>query len=197
MSGLLAQRLAVPWPKPMRTLGRDARGYPIPYLVLIDRSGLPQFTINDQERAAECDRKGLCAICGKRLERTRSGKRVMWFVGGSRAFLHPAGAFLDPPMHHDCAEYALRVCPFLAARRYAGRIDDAKLAAGNLPEGLSLIRHEGMAPALPPMFGFGMTYDVQITTPPAKAYIVDDWRYLEWWHAGERIPAPDSGEPPP
>lgn len=35
----------------MRTLAKDARGYPIPHILLIDNSGMPQFTINVQSKS--------------------------------------------------------------------------------------------------------------------------------------------------
>ena len=54
----LAERLATPVPKMMRTLPRDARGYPIPFIVVIDRAGKPQFTINDAQRVEhDCQRQ--------------------------------------------------------------------------------------------------------------------------------------------
>lgn len=202
MSGSLVQaRLArVPLPQRMRTLRKDVRGYPVPFLVLIDKSGVPQFTINDHTKAFACQRKHLCAICGKKFERNPSTfEYEMWFVGGSRCFLHSNGAFLDPPMHRECGEYALRVCPFLAARRYIARIDDAKLSTVDLPEDRALVRTEHMMPDLPERFGFGMTYEYQFLTdniPGVGVFVVPDWRYVEWWQAGVRINAPDTGEPP-
>jgi hypothetical protein len=197
---LLARRLAIELPRRMRTLPRDRRGYPIPFIVLIDRNGEPQFTINDWRRVAECRTKHLCSICGKRFDKHPvSSKYEMWFVGGSRCFLHPRGGFLDPPMHLDCATYALRVCPFLAARAYSGRIDDAKLTPGGLPSGTALVREEYMQPALPERFGLGLTFDYRFHQEPNSAgvYTVDDWHYVEWWKAGEAVDAPASGEPPP
>ena len=193
----MSARLSVEIPKRMRTLDRDIRGFPVPYLVLIDKRRQPQFTINDVRKAARCDLWALCAICGKRLDRDQ-GAPMRWFIGGSRCFLHPDGAFLDPPNHLECAEYALRVCPFLAARRYTGRIDDAKLDPDAKPDGLTLVRHEGMEPRLPERFGLGLA---EITTPHYQRtgiiYKVPRWRYVEFWRAGEPINAPETGEPPP
>lgn len=187
-----AQRLATPVPKSMRTLERDARGYPIPWIVLRDKTGAPQFTINESRLVSDCLTKRLCAICGKRI----SGG--FWFVGGSRAFLHERGAFLDPPTHMECAEYALRVCPFLAARRYDGRIDDHKLKPGGLPNGMTLVRDEHMMPRLPERFGFGVARTFEIGGDQIHIrLVVHRWDYVEWWRAGERIDAPQSGAAPP
>jgi hypothetical protein len=191
---LLAERLAVPLPKPMRTLPRDPRGYPIPYIVLVDASKQAQFTINDVRKVSVCIKRRLCAICGKRMD-----VADMWFAGGSRCFLHPLGAFIDPPMHMECGTYAMEVCPFLAARRYTGRIDAAKLDPADLPEGMSLVDVPYMNPRLPALFGFGCARAIGYHRKPdgSGIFVVNDWRYVEWWKAGERVNAPETGEPPP
>ena len=189
----------------MRTLGKDHRGYPIPFLVLRDKTGQPHFTINDIRKRAECVRKGLCAICGKPFERSRmfllEGRgnwNEMWFVGGSRVFLHENGAFTDPPVHRECGEYALRVCPFLAARNWSGRIDAGTVKPGSLPDAIALVKNELMLPALPERFGFGLTYGyAEVDNYPESLLRVRDWRYVEWWHAGEQVSAPDTADPTP
>jgi len=191
---MLIPRIAdMPIPKRMRTLAKDHRGYPVPYIVLIDQTGKPQFTINDDEKVKRCDRRKLCSICGKPHDRDG-----FWFVGGSRCFLHPQGAFLDPPLHLECAEYALRVCPFLAARRYTKRIDDAKLAPGATPEGMTLLREEFMMPRLPERFGLGRTlgYRRLSRRGDLPVYVVEGWRYVEFWRNGEPVNAPDTADPP-
>jgi hypothetical protein len=177
----------------MRTLARDKRGFPIPFLVMVDKTGMPQFTINDVERAEQCRRKRLCSVCGRRFDADG-----VWLIGGSRCFLSDRGAFIDPPMHHDCAAYSLRVCPFLAASRYLHRIDDAKLAPGAMSDGRTLLRTDFMPPELPERFGLGCTHDYrwQDLHPPGNGvYVVARWDYIEWWHNGERVNAPDSSEP--
>jgi hypothetical protein len=123
----------------------------------------------------------------------------MWFVGGSRCFLHQHGAFLDPPLHLDCAEYALRVCPFLAARSYSKRIDDAKLPADGLPAGMALTREEFMMPRLPERFGLGRTSKYRTIVRPRDVplFSVESWDYVEFWQAGEPVNAPMTADPPP
>lgn len=189
----MSRRLDTPLPMRMRTLERDLRGYPIPFIVLRDTSGQPQFTINDVRRTQQCRSKRLCAICGKRFD------DGMWFVGGSRCFLHPHGAFLDPPAHLECAEYALQVCPFLAMPRYSKRIDDGKLAPGTMPDGMRLVRTDHMPPNQPAQFGLGFTreYTVQHPRPGEVVYFVARWEYVEFWRNGERCNAPDTPEGPP
>lgn len=182
----LIGRLSTPIPKQMMTLAKDPRGYPIPWIVVIDKSGRPQFTINDNAKTEACHSKHLCAICGKRLD------KLMWFVGGSRCFLHEHGAFIDPPAHHDCAAYALRVCPFLAMPNYAKRIDDKLLKPQHRPDGIALVSADFMEPSQPERFGFGCTDAYQMIRRPGQqpVLVVKRWRYVEWWRNGEPVNAP-------
>lgn len=191
MSMTLQDRLALPLPKRLRTRPRDPRGYPIPFIVMIDRSGQAQFTINDVDRVNACIGKRLCSICGKRFE------NGLWFVGGARCFMHPQGAFLDPPMHHECAEYALRVCPFLAAPSYAKRIDTGKLKAGSVPVGVAIVRTDYMPASQPERFGLGCTQGYQVVKPrPGEiVFVADKWNYVEWWRNGVTVGAPDALAP--
>lgn len=111
----------VPIPARMRSLPLDQRGYPMAKFAFIDSQGNPQFTINDEPRRQHHLFNDLCPICGQALNRFR------WFVGGPASAMHVKGCYIDPPMHDECAHYALLVCPYLAAPSYAGRIDDKKL----------------------------------------------------------------------
>jgi hypothetical protein len=108
--------MAIPIPERMKHLKVDPRGYAIPYGVVIDRDGVVHFSINDEVTRRRSIKRDLCSICGKTLLRGR------WFVGGSLSAFHPAGAFIDPPMHYECSHYALQVCPYLSAPHYAREI---------------------------------------------------------------------------
>lgn len=171
-------------PKRMRTLERDERGYPIPFVVLRGKSGTPYFTINDTPSVRKCATKSLCAICGKRQD------AAVWFVGGSRCFLHEHGAFVDPPLHLECAEFALQTCPFLAAPRYLKRIDMKKLRPGDVPDGMGFERVPHMLPAQPERFGLGACRAVRTTE--SGLFVVDSWDYVEFWRNGARVDAPNS-----
>lgn len=181
------QRLTVPIPMRLRSRPKDSRGYPIPFIVLIDRAGNPQFTINDIRRVSDCQTKHLCGLCGRRFD---DGQ---WFIGGARCFMHPHGAFVDPPNHHACAEYALRVCPFLAAPSYAKRIDDRKLKPENIPADLQMQRIDYMPPMQPERFGLGCAESVRAVASAHQGgiFVVDRWRYVEWWKNGVTVSAPD------
>ena len=105
-------------PKRMRKLPRDKRGYPIPVAVYRDNLGHPHFQISDQNELKRLLKFDLCAMCGAKLKASR------WFVGGPKSAFYVQGAYFDPPMHDECAHYALQVCPYLAAPTYSKRIED-------------------------------------------------------------------------
>lgn len=104
----------------MRHLDVDTRGYPVPCMVYRDLNGLPHFAINEEHKRWACLSDDLCSVCGGKLHRGR------WFVGGALSAFHADGAFIDPPMHSECAHYALLVCPYLAAPNYAKEIGPTK-----------------------------------------------------------------------
>jgi hypothetical protein len=104
----------VPIPDLMRKNKRDRRGYPIPYIVFRDKNGKPQFTVNDGRMVKRCLDHNRCGICGNKLG------DLVFFVGGTGSAFHPNGAYIDPPMHKECATYSLQVCPYLAFRPYTG-----------------------------------------------------------------------------
>lgn len=83
-------------------------GYPVHYTVWRDKSGRPDFRIMDDARRWECFRKQWCHLCGRNL-----GQGPYCFIGGPKSV--EAHRFVDGPMHRECAEYAARVCPFLAS----------------------------------------------------------------------------------
>lgn len=190
------ERLAsIELPMRMRSLRKDPRGFPIPFIVMIDKTGMPQFTISDQHKVHACITKRLCSICGRRLDKT--GRNFdLWLIGGARCFLHEHGAFLDPPMHRECGEYSLRVCPFLAARSYSKRIDDAKLKPGALPDNMILAQADHMTPSQPERFGFGLTHELTVErSQGGHVFVPSSWQYVEWWRQGETINAPDTALP--
>lgn len=101
---------------------RDPRGLPVPFVVLKDKDGKHHFKINDSEKSAICLVRGLCSICGQAM--LSSNK---WLVGGIASAFDPGGYYIDLPVHKECGQYALQVCPYLAVRNYNGKIDMMKL----------------------------------------------------------------------
>jgi hypothetical protein len=106
-----------PLPARMQKNAVDERGYPIPWNVLIDANGRAVFTANDSRKHMTALANDLCPLCGEKND------SVKWFVGGPMSAFHPNGWYFDLPGHQDCIEFALRVCPYLAAPNYAKRID--------------------------------------------------------------------------
>ncbi len=85
-------------------LKTDARGYPVPFFVPWI-GGKPDFRMLDANKQKMCVEKNLCSICGKKLH------EYQYFITGPMGKMN--GVHSDPPMHKDCAEYSINVCPHL------------------------------------------------------------------------------------
>lgn len=176
----------VPIPGRMQNLKRDRRGYPIPVGVMVDTDGRPHFTINDEQTRQKMIRQDRCHICGQPLTRKRC------LVGGAGSAFLPEGAYIDPCMHRECAHYALKVCPYLAAPSYAKRIDDKTLDPSKVPGGMAILNDPTMIDVRPDPFVLITFYRED------QMLIVDEFRlvkYLktrhikevEFWSRGEQL----------
>ncbi len=58
------------------------RGFPVPYVAMVDSAGTPDFKVLDVERMEECAVRRLCALCGEKLGRFAA------FIGGPRHQTH-------------------------------------------------------------------------------------------------------------
>ena len=175
-------RMETEVPPRMRRLDRDKRGYPIPWIVQRDLDGRPFFTINDSLKVMACGDRKLCGICGRPLERD------VWLVGGPGSAFHEHGAFLDPPMHHACARYAMRVCPYIGAR-YPGRIDNALAKHGRWPPGLGIVQEDLALPEQPPFFVLARTLraPLDLTAGSIRFNPHRPWRSVEFWRHGVQL----------
>lgn len=91
-------------PARMQQLPISSTGYPVPWFVAwID--GVPDFRCVEAGKVALAVRKNLCWLCGGKLGRFKA------FVIGPMCAVNRVSA--EPPSHRDCAEYAVRACPFL------------------------------------------------------------------------------------
>lgn len=169
--------MAEPIPSRMAGLPRDHRGYPVPAGVWRDRDGKPHFTINDEQVRQGQALEDRCPICGDVLLRGR------WFVGGPRSGL--GGVYIDLPMHAECAHYALRACPYLAAPHYSKRLNAATVAADKFPS--RMFNDPTMDPERPEVFvaimGIGTGWIVKdelirYVYPKRRAQI-EVWRHGE------------------
>lgn len=170
----------VPIPATMRHLEVDHRGYAIPWGVYRDPSGRPHFQINDENIRRRSMDEDLCGICGGRLWRGR------WFVGGPLSAFHPDGTYIDPPMHHECMQYALKVCPYLAAPNYGKNV-----GTKTLPKEHSLIMVDPtVIPDRPAMFVGVMAIDQIKYVVGLQSYIKPKkpFRRLEFWREGRQLP---------
>lgn len=121
-------------PDAIKILPRDKRGFPVPaFAEWID--GEPDFRIVKQGWRENCVNRRLCWICGCRM-----GDRK-WFVTGPMCTITRTTS--EPPCHAQCAEFAVRVCPFLT-------MPLAKRNERDLPEerfipGIHVDRNPGVA----------------------------------------------------
>lgn len=117
----------VPMPPGIAARPKDARGFPITFVTLIEPDGRPDFTTIDAEKILRCCTESRCGMCGEHWPAPWAGPNTEYgptdhliaFIGGPLAIKHRN--FLDPGMHLECARYAMQVCPHIAAptSRYA------------------------------------------------------------------------------
>lgn len=93
-------------PPPPRMARRpvDERGYTVPFFVA-NVDGKPDHRVADPRKWARCVKDGLCWLCGELLGAHRT------FAIGPMCALNRITS--EPPSHHECAEWAVRACPFL------------------------------------------------------------------------------------
>jgi hypothetical protein len=85
---------------------RDTRGFAVPFAQYIKPDGTPDFRVMDHRLVGKALRRRRCGLCGNGM------RQDVWFVGGPKCVEN--GYFYDPPMHEECARYALQTCPHLA-----------------------------------------------------------------------------------
>jgi hypothetical protein len=134
MEKLNASIADIPRPKRLKWLPISPTGYPVPWFVAwID--GVPDFRVADQEKLGRALRRDLCWLCGQTLGRHKA------FVIGPMCAVNRTTA--EPPCHRDCAEYALRACPFLTKPRMRRNEQDRPAAID--PPGVMIMRNPGCA----------------------------------------------------
>ena len=106
----LRKRLAIPMPPRIARLPRTKHGLPVPYIADKHEDGSPELGVANSAISDQCHEESLCSICGEKL--ARAGRTFI--TAPSCVFASDYGCG-DPPMHEECARYALRVCPHLVA----------------------------------------------------------------------------------
>lgn len=122
-------------PRRMRNLPVDSRGYPVPWFVgYVD--GVPDFRVVRPAGREMAITEKRCWLCGEK--RGRFGA----FVIGPMCSVNRVSS--EPPCHLECAEFAVKACPFLvrphARRRESGYPEEAESADGNM-----ILRNPGVS----------------------------------------------------
>jgi hypothetical protein len=171
-------------PECLASLGRDRRGYPIPVTAAVDRDGTPHFTVTDQPARHRMIDEDRCHLSGRKLLRGR------WFVGGPMPAFHEFGAFIDGPMLDEASLFAVQTCPYIAAPKYARRIEDAAFSKA-APDGSQLMRtHEEPNPDRPELFLRVMTTGQKlVNSNTGDTLFVTRKPYVrvEFWRHGQQL----------
>lgn len=172
--------LSSPMPPRVASLRRDDRGYPIPYPVLYDAQGKPDFRVVDPDKWMRAIKCRLCGVCGDPL-----GAHLA-FVGGPGSM--ESRYFTDLPMHRDCAIYALQTCPFLAAPRF-------QYSRSISPE---LRVNESVSTKRPETFGLGIARSFELAQAPGGDVVLRAgvFESIAWWRHGVATPSVISTEVP-
>jgi hypothetical protein len=168
-------------PARLRKLPRDHRDFLVPFFVAwLDDTGrlmrpgvgTPDFRVVDTNKMAECLNWNRCWLCGDTLGRFKT------FVLGPMCCINRLTT--EPPSHLECAEYAVRVCPFLTRprmRRNEHDMPDYKVA----PAGV-------MDPGNPGTMALWTCHGFKLEKAergnPGRLIVVGEAASVTWWHEG-------------
>jgi hypothetical protein len=95
----------IPMPERLARRPVSERGFPVPWFVSWI-GGKWDFVNLDPNKIGEAYHRNLCWLCGGTLGRFKA------FTIGPMCSINRVSS--EPPAHKECAEYAVRACPFLA-----------------------------------------------------------------------------------
>lgn len=135
----------VPMPAGIAALPRTDAGYPIPFFAATI-GGKRDLRVITEEAILACSRRrngpGLCWICGQpRAAVTSFGTPDDAFVIGAMCAINRVTQ--EPPSHVACAEYAVKVCPFLTRPDMTRR--DRNLPGDIGFSGTAILRNSGVS----------------------------------------------------
>jgi hypothetical protein len=126
-------------PPRIARLPKDDRGYPVPFFVEWMQDGhpvaraypgaSPDFRYARAHFRAQAFKQGLCWICGDRL-----GVHRVYAIGPMCVINRTTS---EPASHRECAEFAVKACPFLVKprmRRLPMTEDEPRQVAGTMIE---------------------------------------------------------------
>jgi len=118
-------------PDSIKALPRDKRGYPVPYFAS-EINGEADFVHADPAKFRAALKENRCWICGGHLGKLKT------FVLGPMCCITRTTS--EPPCHRECAEFAVKACPFLT-KPLAKRDENE----GVNPGGIMIKRNPGVA----------------------------------------------------
>lgn len=133
MEGLNATIRDIPIPARLAHRPVSERGFPVPWFVS-HINGKWDFVNLDPRKIEEAYRRKICFLCGHSL-----GKYAAFVIGPMCTVNRVS---VEPPAHLTCAEYAVRVCPFLV-RPNARRNEAAALGNAEDVPGIMLQHNPG------------------------------------------------------
>lgn len=135
MTKLNASIYHIQIPEKMKRLPISAAGYPVPWFVATTPStGERDFRVADEEKMYMAVKRSLCWLCGQQL-----GVHKAFVLGPMCSITRTIS---EPPCHLECAEYAVKACPFLTMPRM--RRNGVDLPEEHVPAaGLGLKRNPG------------------------------------------------------
>jgi hypothetical protein len=86
------------------------RKLPIPFVTRVNPDGTGDFARIDPVQTELCVKLRLCGVCGLFV------RYWIAFLGGPYSSAEN-GAYTEPGMHEECAEWALKLCPYLLRAR--------------------------------------------------------------------------------
>jgi hypothetical protein len=130
---VMNERALPPLPERMKLLPTH-RGFPVPFFVA-SVDGVPDFRVMDGAKWTRCVGEKRCWLCGEKL-----GSKLAFVIGPMCAVTRTTA---EPPSHRECAEFAVRACPFLANADARRRGNDLP-ADAHEPAGCMLPRNPGV-----------------------------------------------------
>ncbi|GLH30150.1 hypothetical protein WSS15_28000 [Acetobacter pasteurianus] len=158
----------VPIPSRMLNLRRLNSGLPIPKFATWE-GDKPNLTVMNRDFFGTALRNKLCWICGQKMGRFAS------FVGGPKSTA--SKCFVEPPMHRDCAEFAMQVCPYLVTGN-----NERKNKLTPLEE--KQHRSAGTDPDNPIIFGMSISNDWHFISGE-NCFFLKNVAEVIWWKHGK------------
>jgi hypothetical protein len=119
----------IPMPDRFRKLPVSDRGFPTPYFVG-EFEGKTDFRVIRPDAIADCYNRRLCWLCGEKLG------QYLCFVIGPMCSVNRISS--EPPSHRECAEYAVRACPFLSKPKMRRNEEGLPALEDNSPGGMAI-----------------------------------------------------------